>query len=206
MIVNDPRDDELGDVPFKWIRAPEAEAARVRRVRAVAALVLVTASLSAGLVIGRFSTSLPMAAGQDQSASLKSADAPEHVPGGAPTGSRQPVASRPTMALTSEPALEVKTGPTQESSTSPAQPPESGPPLVLLNPGTAEKDRQQSGQPSSGNARAPKISSAPSLSSSEASREPVMRDKEAASRDKRESSNAGSARDYQALRNYVLGR
>ena len=196
MIVNDPRDDELGDVPFRWIRAPEAEAARVRRMRAIAALVLVAASLSAGVLIGRLSTSLPTAARQDQSASLKSAvpsqatTAPEQS--SAPTESPQSVASPPTMALTSEPALAVKTAPSHESSVSP----ESGSPVVVLNPGTAERTRQQDAQPAPG----PTISNAPATGSDFA-----MREKQA-SPNRRESSNVGSERDYQALRNYMLGR
>jgi hypothetical protein len=186
VLVKDTRDDDLDNVPFRWIRAPEAEVVRVRRMRALTALVLVAVSLGAGVLTELLSTSHPVP---------QAAIAPGQALGNALTRRPPTIAAASTMALPTARALEVKATGSYVSSVSASS---GSSAVVLLNSGTTQRSRQQGDQP----ATVARISNGQRLSSPEPARDPATQDTRASPN----SSKLGPAKDYQALRDYVLGR
>jgi hypothetical protein len=111
------------------------------------------------------------------------------------TTMREQPAPPPTLALTSDPDRNAEVAPSPGSDPLSKQ---SAPgPVVLLNPGTAERSRKEDSQDGSRKQSGPKVSKAPSVEGSVSSE---AHGKPAGGR------AYGSERDYQSLRDYVLGR
>jgi hypothetical protein len=111
-------------------------------------------------------------------------------------------APRPTLALTSNPDRKTEVAPSAESDPLSKK---SGPgPVVLLNPGAAEGSRQEGGQDGSRKQSGPKVSKAPSATFVEGGVDSETLGKPAGGVNNGRAYD--SERDYQALRDYVLGR
>jgi hypothetical protein len=150
VLVHDTPDDDLDNVPFRWIRAPEAEMVRKRRARTIGALVLVTATLSAGVLLGRLSND-QRAGHHDHNAFLKLSLSPQPIaaPVEAVANSLAerlpPLVPIAAMALTYTQPLEVKTIISREIWV----PGKSSSSVTPLNPHSTETSRQRVDQPPS---------------------------------------------------------
>jgi hypothetical protein len=78
-------------------------------------------------------------------------------------------------------------------------------PVIILNPGTADKVREQKDKPEVATARVRDASNETRAKSNE-DRDRELRDYDKQSQMRRESTSSGSERDYHALRDYMLSR
>jgi hypothetical protein len=124
-------ENDFGNAAFKWIRAPEDEARRPRRIRAVAAVTLVGASFGFGIALGLISTGLQTGDHQRQAVAERVTKQEE---ANSPTSKAGHV-NLPSLAL-GEPHPEPGSAPTSQ------------PPITLLNPSSGDRtpDDQQNAE------------------------------------------------------------
>jgi hypothetical protein len=192
-----------------WVPAPEWEATRARRARAVGAVMLASACASIGFLIGRVSTQLPPAAQHQTGLGKRTAETPKQAGAVASELARRAAVQAsppPTLALTSDPDPETKAA---------------TPPVVLLNPGSADdparkpreigKGRAQSAQEGKGVTTNPFTDRPPEAgekrSPNEAARQRRPSEREARQADDNQRPNSpNSEADYRSLRDYMLSR
>ena len=169
--------------PWTWIPAAKRSGAR-----ALGILILAVSCTAAGILIGRLTVgrSDVAEAPRQTSSAVPTAKAPTspQSQGGSVTQKSPP---QPSLAIKGSPESTEQSRPKQASE---AEPKQQTPPVVLLNPGTADP-----------NARA----RAPREASDDRSRfreDPARRRDDVGDRERPNS----AARDYRALRDYMLGR
>lgn len=173
--------DPMSDREFRWIPDETAQATPVR-TRAISAAVLAVSCIVIGIVIGRLTAAIPArtGSGPPDVVSMPSAKKPA-----------EPFVERPSLALKSD----TETS-TQKPSASLSPKGEThSPPVVLLNPGTADKNRSAAREEP--RARPPKERSLG---------DPPQEDRQGQATDDRRQMLPGPARDYQSLREYMLSR
>jgi hypothetical protein len=176
----------MPDPELQWIPDETAQADPVR-TRAIAAAVLAIACVVVGILIGRLTAGMP--AGKGSSArdvvSAPSANRPA-----------EPKVERPSLALKGD--TEPITGKPAASPSTEAEPKTNTPPVVLLNPGTADK------KPSAAREGTPATAA---LVRERSLRGPLPQEnRERRATDDRRDTLSGPARDYQSLREYMLSR
>jgi hypothetical protein len=182
---------------FTWVRAPEEEAARKRRVRAIAAVVFVVASFCAGLALGLVSSALRTTDRQQTKAPVGVAKPADHVVKYEPMDTKvtkPETASPPTLALRSDPVGGPKSMSTDEE---PRSVPSSRPPVVLLNPGAANGG-QKDGRLSSRRLRV----SGPQTPASQSNPAEIGAKPPPVHRP----AHSPNMKDYRSLRDYMLGQ
>jgi len=155
------------------------------RIRAISLAVLAVSFVVIGIVIGRLTAGIP----------ARTLSEPPHM-AGAGKNPAEPSVEKPSLALKSDPETS-----TQKRASPPSAEAElktDPPPVVLLNPGTADKSpsvAREDTPPRSQPARDRSLRSAP-----QESREPPPATGE------RRDTLSRPARDYQSLREYMLSR
>ena len=198
------REPDPDNAPFKWIRAPEDQAARTRRTRAIAGVVFVAACFGVGLALGLVSIGLQTPDRQHQTSVLKE---PANEPVPKPSDSDPPksvatteASSPPSLALGSGPEPsnrkpESKSAPGDTAAVNPA--PET--PVILLNPGAADGGAKNEQQVPSQSFRI----SVPQEPTSQEGHNPTRMEQAPSPRAR---AAPGMAKDYRALRDDVLRR
>jgi hypothetical protein len=176
----------MPDPELQWIPDETAQADPVR-TRAIAAAVLAIACVVVGILVGRLTAGIPAGKGSiaRDVVSVPSAKRPA-----------EPKVERPSLALKSntEPITEKPV----TSSGPEAEPKTDTPPVVLLNPGTADKKSSAAREGTPAPARPVR---------ERAVRGPLPQEtRERRATDDRSDRLSGPARDYQSLREYMLSR
>jgi hypothetical protein len=175
----------MSDREFRWIPDETAEATPVR-TGAIRAAVLAVSCIVIGIVIGRLTAAIPArtGSGPPDVVSMPSAKKPA-----------EPFVERPSLALKSDTETSA-----QKPSASPSpkgEPKTHSPPVVLLNPGTADKNRSAAREEPRARPRPVRersLGDAP------------QEDREGQATDDRRQMLSQPARDYQSLREYMLSR
>jgi hypothetical protein len=175
----------MSDREFRWIPDETAQAqATLVRTGAIRAALLAVICIVIGIVIGRLTAAIPArtGSGPPDVVSMPSAKKPA-----------DPFVERPSLALKSD----TETS-TQKPSASPSPKAEThSPSVVLLNPGTAHKNRSAAREQPRGRPRPVRersLGDAP------------QEDREGQATDDRRQMLSRPARDYQSLREYMLSR
>jgi len=203
--------NDLRAEPWTWTPAPETPP----RTRVVGALVLAASCIAIGFLVGRLSvgTLADKASRKAISAMMPASSPLPSATTNQPARDANPPAegasSRPSLALKSDPEPAGKPALT---ATREAGPQSAAPPVVLLNPGIADPRR-------SSDASVPAVQDGRKVNKRiDETREADVRDNTSrieATRQRRgddgngridRSARSGSEPDYQALRDYMLGR
>jgi hypothetical protein len=173
----------MSDREFRWIPEETAQATPVR-TGAISAAVLAVSCIVIGIVIGRLTAAIPARTGSGPPDVVSMASAKKPA---------EPFVERPSPALKSD--TETRT---QKPSASPSPKGEThSPPVVLLNPGTADKNRSAAREEPRARPRPVRersLGDAP------------QEDREGQATDDRRQMLSRPARDYQSLREYMLSR
>ena len=173
----------MSDREFRWIPDETAQATPVR-TGAISAAVLAVSCIVIGIVIGRFTAAIPARTGSGP---------PDVVSMSSAKKSAEPFVERPSSALKSDTETSTK-----KPSASPSPKGEThSPPVVLLNPGAAGKNRSAAREEPRARPR-----SVRERSLGDAPQE----DREGQATDDRRQMLSQPARDYQSLREYMLSR
>jgi hypothetical protein len=189
-----------------WTWTPVPQRPRTR-VQAIGALVIMAAScIAAGFVVGRITAGTPSDEAPRQTAlsQARGSETPSAAPIG--EGAKKTVLPAPSAALKREPER-------MGDAPATATPAGAAPPVVLLNPGTADGGKEDN-QPRGSN---PRIRDASELTSTrpigegdaelrDNQRQAARDRKSRGVDDRRESAPSGTERDYHALRDYMLSR
>src|SRR5215831_9830477 len=175
----------MSDREFRWIPDETAQAIPVR-IGAISAAVLAVSCIIIGIVIGRLTAAIPARTGPGPPdvVSMPSAKKPA-----------EPFVERPSLALKSDTETSA-----QKPSTSPSPKGESttnSPPVVLLNPGAADKNRSAARE---------ETRARPPLVRERSLGDAPQENREGQATDERRHMLSQPARDYQSLRAYMLSR
>jgi hypothetical protein len=173
----------MRDPEFQWIPDETTQAIPVR-TRVISVAVFAAVCLALGIVIGRLTAGFPAGAGSEAN-SVQSAK--KSAPG--------PVVEPPSLALKgdNEPAAQKPASPPNPK----AEQRTTSPPVLLLNPGSADKSPAHAREETDGRAR-------PASERSIGAARQENRERHAP--DGQRDMLSRPARDYQSLREYMLSR
>jgi len=173
------------DHEFQWIPDETAQAAPVQ-TRAISAVVLAISCVVIGIIIGRLTAAIPAGTGSGS---------PDVVSIPSTKKLTEPAVNRPSLALKSD--TETSTQKPAASPSPQAEAKINPPPIVLLNPSTADKKRSAAREEPRARPRPMRergLGDAP------------QENREGQATDDRRDTLSQPARNYQSLREYMLNR